>query len=853
MTLVSRPSCLASPPKEQTSAVQRVHPSQCSVAVVEGLTKACSISTGSRQVIWVLESRYYVADLGAAAETTFALGGGMGESRTGGPLLNVIPKEGGNSLSGSFYVNGANGAFEGSNFTQAHRDAGLRTPNQLRSIWDVNTNVGGPIQRDRVWFFSAFRHQGNRKTVANMWANRNAGDQTKWTYEPDLSHQATDGGNWMNGSVRVTTQLTQRNKISVFWDEQKICRLCEGGEGTATSSPEATPTNEGFPQRHVHASWTSPLTSNWLLDGGVSLNYVQFGGVAKDGDTTGLVRVTEQGGLIPGITYRSTNWTRPTGESWTWRGSASHITGARRIKIGYEGNHHTSQGNNYTNNALLAYQLNNGVPNRLTMTAASPIVNNTHSKDHAVYGQAQWTRQRLTVQAGVRYEYIDSGFPENRIGPSLFLSQPVVFPAQESPVSLHDVAPRFAATYDVFGTGKTALKMSVGRYMLEPAGAQIYANPYSPVSRVVTSTNRAWTDIDTDFAPDCDLLNPATNGECGPLSNVNFGREVFTTNYDRDIVEGWNTRLQTWDINAGVRHELMPRLGIEAEYVRRIFGNFRVTDNQAVGPEDFDTFSITAPVDPRLPDGGGYTISGLFDVKPAKFGAVNNLVILSDTIGKQTRHYNGLNVNVNARLSNGLTVQGGFSSGTTTEDICDIRAKLPELTVTNIGGTVQGVSPLHPYCQVSSGFLTDLSGLATYTVPKINLQVSGTWSSRPVIPHRDSNYTVVPNESLAANAVVTNAQIAPSLGRNLSGGLANATINLVEPGTLYGDRITSLDFRVARVQRLGTCWLLFGIDIYNILNASSVLSYNQTYGPRWLTPTGILQARFAKLSAQLDF
>jgi hypothetical protein len=803
---------------------------------------------------------YYVADLGAAEEVIFGLAGGMGEARTAGPTMNVVPRSGGNLFHGSFYANGAGGAMEGSNFTQAHRDAGLRAPNQLDKIWDVNANYGGPIRRDRLWFYTSARHQGNRKTVAGLWANKNAGDASKWTYDPDLSKQATDTGTWKNAATRFTYQATPRDRFSLFWDEQSICRLCLGGEGIGNppSAPEAAPTNQGFPQRHAQATWTSPFTNRWLGEAGVALNTVQWGGVPKEPqDTSDLIRVVEQAGSIPGLTYRSTNWTRPYGYTWTWRGSLQYVTGTNSAKVGYEGNDYWNRQMNYTNRQLLAYQFNNGVPNRLTMTLASPIVSAAYTHDYSLYGQDQWTRGRLSVQGGVRFEHITSGFPELTVGPSRFLSQAIVYPAQKSGVHLNDIAPRMGVAYDLFGTGKTAFKATLGRYTAEPSGSNYYANNYSPINRLQTSTNRAWGDSNGNFVADCDLLNPLVNGECGAWSNRNFGRDAFETRYDPEVLSGWNKRLQTWDLSAGVRHEILPRVGVELDYVHRIFGNFRVNDNLAVGPQDFDAFTMTVPTDSRLPTSGQQLT--FVDVKPEKFGLVDNFVTFSDKYGKQTRHYNGVALTINTRLTNGFTAQGGFSGGRTVEDNCDLAAQLPE--VFTVGNGILGngaiVAPggqvSRQFCHVRNPFNPNFSGLAAYTIPKVSVQVSGTFASKPLTDSRNTNFNAVNAESLDANLVMSNAQVAPLLGRNLAGNAANTTVNLVQPGTFYGDRITTVDLRVARIQKLGTRRLMVGVDIYNVTNSSPIVTYTEAYGPRWLLPTSILQARFAKLSAQIDF
>jgi hypothetical protein len=103
-----------------------------------------------------------------------------------------------------------------------------------------------------------------------------------------------------------------------------------------------------------------------------------------------------------------------------------------------------------------------------------------------------------------------------------------------------------------------------------------------------------------------------------------------------------------------------------------------VRDNVLVGPEDFTQFSMTVPSDPRLPGGGGYTVSGLYNIRQEKFGQEQFLHTLSDKYGKQIEHWDGFDIGVNMRLENGLVLQGGVGTGKTTADNCDIVDKIPE-------------------------------------------------------------------------------------------------------------------------------------------------------------------------------
>ena len=466
--------------------------------------------------------------------------------------------------------------------------------------------------------------------------------------------------------------------------------------------------------------------------------------------------------------------------------SASFVTGAHSLKIGYQGNYLTDDQVWYTNDEQLAYRLNNGVPNQLTQYIA-PYQRDSRAAFYGIYAQEQWTLGRLTLQGALRFDHARSWFPEQQEGPSRFLPEAITFPTTKGVDSYNDVSPRIGVAYDLFGNGKTALKANVGKY-LEGAGIQLnFANPNPtfrlPGTGLPRTATRTWIDANNNFQPDCDLLVPTaqdlrTSGRdlCGALSNSRFGQPVFTNTYDEELLHGWGVRASDWGIGVSVQQEIVPRVSAEIAYHRRWFRGFTVTDNLFTQPSDYTAYSITAPLDPRLPDGGGYPISGLYDISPALFGQINDFITDSRGFGEWSQYFNGMDVTVNARTQDGLTLQGGVSVGQTVSDACDVRAQLPELAVT-IGAGLQGssVSQTSPYCHVATGFLTQFRGLATYTIPKILVQVSGVLQSKP-------------GPQLSANYAVPASVVAQALGRPPAGNVTNVTVNLVEPGTLYGDR-----------------------------------------------------------------
>jgi len=500
---------------------------------------------------------------------------------------------------------------------------------------------------------------------------------------------------------------------------------------------------------------------------------------------------------------------------------------------------------NLTNNARLQYRFSGGVPNQLTMSG-NPFLTINWATPSAVFAQDQSTFGRLTLQGGIRFDYASSSYPDQQVGPERFIPVAIPFPAS-SGTAFKDLTPRMGATYDVFGNGKTAVKLSLGKYLEASSAAGLYT-ALNPINRVVTSTTRTWTDGNQNFNPDCDLNNPlaqdnrAAGGDfCGAWANQNFGKSVFDTNYDPSITQGWGNRAYNWDFGATVQHEVIPRLSATVGYFRRVYGNFLVTDNLALAPSDYNSFSIPVPADARLPGGGGTVLSGLYDANPAKFGLSNNLVTAAGQYGKQTEHWNGVDFSLDSRLRNSLTVQGGFSTGRTVTDNCEIAAQVPEslLGVSSFGVANASWTPAQS-CHLETPFLTQFRGLGSYTIPKLDVRVSGTFQSKP-------------GAQLSANYNVPNAVAAASLGRSLSGSAANVAVNIVAPGTLYGDRVNQLDLRVAKILKFGRTRTQVGVDLYNALNSSAVQTYNQTFGSAYLTPTLVLPARFAKVSAQIDF
>ena len=810
----------------------------------------------------------YVPEVGSAQEISVQVTGGLGEAATGGPQMNLIPREGGNSYSGTMFVNFA-GGWQGSNLDASQQALGLRETNKLVKTWDINPMFGGPIKRERLWFFGTFRHFYTENTVASIFLNRNAGDITKWTYDPG-NEQAVANNLTKNASLRLTWQASPRNKISGWWDEQLTCQRCDGMNGVSFASPltggslspEADGGNDN-PIRMAQAAWTSPVSSRLLLEASFGLGpEARFGGQEIPNNNRNLIPVIEAAGAVPGIEYRGQGrgaWARNWGKMYTYGGSLLYITGAHRLKAGGRLQQTDAAFVSFYNNERLAYNFSNTLPTTLTMYANHGANNPFEMNTTALYAQDQWTAGRLTLQGGIRFEQIGSYYPESIFVADRFLPNALTFAAQDAGVGPKDIDPRFGAAYDLFGNGKTSLKFSMGRYPTADNSYGTYGWLQQPANRVATSTNRNWNDLTFaagdprrgNYSPDCDLMNPAANGECGPWANQNFGKYTVSTTYDPKVLNGWNVREYSWDLSAGIQQQLAPRTSIEITYVRRSWGNQTVTDNRAVGPADFDKFNLTAPVDPRLPNGGGYVVEGIYDVKPAKFGQVDNYVTFAKNFGQgRIETYNGVDLNLNTRLRGGLTAQGGVNIGQSRLNDCDVWAQLPEIQAVGFPFTRTPLSS----CDQASGWLVTVGALTTYVIPKADVQVAATIQSRPFA---GANFPGIASQSLAANWLVSNGVITPALGRPLAGNATLASINVVEPGVMYGDRLNQLDFRVSKILRFNNQRLNVGVDIFNLFNTNAVYAYFQTLNTAtpatFLQPASLVSARFAKVSVQFDF
>jgi hypothetical protein len=861
-------------------------------------------------------------DTANAEEMQVLISGGLGEAETGGPSINIVPKSGGNDFRGNAFYSTSGDWATSNNLDDRLRGFGITRPPTLRTNWDTSFSLGGPIVRDRLWFFANVRAWANAAVVDGIFANRFAGDTSHWDYAADSSIEARTAEARKIYAARLTAQVTPRNRVTFSHDYQRRCggsTLRADGDGCRqaggdwiasgrtfgadTVSPETFPGYHNFPYNTTQATYSAPVSNRTLIEGGYSrftYGYARFGMAAPDG-LMDVIPVTEQSGIYgrTNFSYRGVfdpldfGFNDNDALNSSWRASVSYVTGAHNVKVGYSGTFIEVHNGRVPNHTQLRYTFNSNAPVSAACPAggsprlcpvsvsymlASRWEQHDRTQTTGLYAQDQWTVGRLTLQGGIRYDRAWSWAPAEGNGTtttSPFNAQPISFERTVSVRGYNDITPRFGVAYDLFGNGKTALKFNGGKYLEAATGDVIYSSN-NPAARIVTRVGsggpanpaRGWVDGNRNFVVDCDLRSPAAQDnlaaggdQCAALggNNLNFGNaNPNSTTVNPDILGGWGVRPHDWQLGASVQHELIPRLSVEAAYNRRWWGNFFVTDNTLTTAADYETYSLPIPQHENLPDGGG--TAQFVAITPAANarGAQSYMTTEKDYGDPRTAYWHGVDFTASARLAFGLNVQGGTSTGRAVRDNCDVTAALPELL-----GTARVDS-----CDVTEKWSTGFRGLASYTLPKIDVLISASMRSIEVA---GGGGVATSGLSLAANYVVPNTctptspagcySIQQALGRLPANALASGTttVNLLNPGQLYTlERTTLVDMRFAKILRFAGRRADVGVDLYNLFNSNVTTAYQQTYeqatnGAIWLRPTAIAAPRLARLHVTLTF
>jgi hypothetical protein len=919
----------------------------------------------------------FAVDPAAAQEVSVQISGALGESETGGAAINIVPRTGGNRFAGNYFTSYTRKAwFDKNNGTHSS----VAVVNPLIDDHDVSAAFGGPIVRDRLWFYSAGRVWGKEAYNGQglfIWDNKNVGI---WgmNYQPDRTQQPLTFTNMTrNISTRLTYQASQRNKFNMYWDEGMTCQDPCDGSVAAWTPREGWWSGQTHPARLRQVSWTNPFTSRILLEAGLSVNtqlydfshhrYVQghrevprvieFGSTVGADDVAPVVNTAVAAGNV-GVPSGAFNnglgglaeWRNL--DDYRMRASVAYVTGTHNAKIGYDGAFFSQIRHNVVNDTRWTYRYDTPpascltivpsavnpypcgntsryfpndpfnlarrpVPTRITINTGVGELG-THVKYGALYVQDQWTLKRFTVSGAVRYDHATSNYLETCIGPDPYVPMQVggAYAGQKryctpptDGVSYHDVTPRWGVAWDLFGNGRTSVRWNMGKYLAGATLTGIYAGA-NPAARAVNDIELLWNDVNGNRIPDCDLLNFNPNGECNGRSSpfqdtVRYGRDPLSLDaagipiglattqcgrkeqgipadvqaycavYGDSLLDGWGKRRAEWQFGIGIQHELLPRLSAEVTFSRRKYSNLTVTDQLGIGCDrynaqdlrtcldgvlrytssSYDFFSVRAPADPRLPNGGGYLVRGLANPRTTLPAGRPSAVTIMQELEYS---WNGVDTNFVWRGPGGLRASGGTSTGRAVRDQC-----YTELD----GPNVKGREGNNPACRPKTRFETNVRGIASYTIPWADILVSTVFQYRPGIEY-NANMTVTkdqviwePNSAYRATQPCTGAQAGQvgcfvTVGNNPTA--TQYIVNLLDPGDLYGEGYALFDLKFAKNIRFADKRLNIGVDVYNLFNNDAIRAIEQTYpassaGVAWGTPTVLLSPRFARLQVQIDF
>jgi len=455
----------------------------------------------------------------------------------------------------------------------------------------------------------------------------------------------------------------------------------------------------------------------------------------------------------------------------------------------------------------------------------------------------------------------------------------------------------------------------MGKYLNGAGISGVYSGA-NPARRTVNILRRNWTDLNNDRHVDCNLMNFTPNGECGTFipfdvfgtpvgDTTRFGRDplgldasgipvglattqcgrteqgipaavqAYCNQYGNSVLNGWGNRRGEWQFGLGVQHELLPRLSAEVVYNHRSYFNILVNDTLGLGCDRFngaqsvgacqqgmlnytnpsyDFYTITAPVDPRLPNGGGYRILGLNDQRTA---AVVGAPVAQTYMSEAAYNWNGVDTNFNWRAPLGIRVQGGTNTARTQRDTCGASLDAP-----NVRGR-EGAEYLAG-CRTQTPWQTTVRGSASYNIPKVDVLVATVFQSLPGVD-------IAANLTVDKSQVVWNPESAgraaqPCTGASAAAGVGcfgatrnttTVTVPLLLNNELYGQRVTLWDLKFAKNIRFAGKRLMIGVDCYNFFNSDAIVAYNGTYTPgaanAWLQPQTLVTPRFFRGQIQLDF
>jgi hypothetical protein len=742
-------------------------------------------------------------------EMSYTVSGGSAENQAAGVSVNMIPRTGGNTYAYEFLGTYSSNNLQADNIDDDLRARGFNPASGgLDNLWDLNGNVGGPIIRDRLWFFGSLRYWGFAENVPNVFWG-----QSDPRVIPPNPEQASDDTDLKSVDIRLTTQLGTTRLTGAYSNGPRWRR--HFGIENRGGSPES------FAQYPNDASVTqvkstTTLSNKMLLEAGFSR--IWWYAILEPQPVTAMATCfvafaqcpagTNYGDIRKRDLTNAWNYNAPTNPNSTfasprnsYMASLSYVSGGHNIKAGFMFDNGYRTIVTPLNNGGLQQQYRLGVPDSVVLQTYPSITDTSIDREIGVYVQDSWTVGRATFNPGLRFEHIKGSIRDQTAPAGRFLPERVFTQADYVEVpSFTDVSPRFGAAYDLFGNGKTALKFNFGKYVT--SFSSNLADEYNPMGG--GTDTRTWRDLNSD--------DIAQENELGPSTNLNFGKATNVTTPDPDLKRPYQLVY-----SAGVQHELLPGLSASLNYYHRHFYRDFWTDNLATTHDDYSIIPIQ---DPR----GNGEIIPIYSIARAKLGVIDNHRFNST---ENTRKYHGVDFSVNSRFRNGTQLQGGITTGTLHEETCQ----------------VDDPNRLR-YCDASYPFLTQFKLSGTYPLP-YGFRLSGLLQNLPGV-----------QSARDASNVGKDLNIQYSVGPAIAPGLTQTTVTVMplnEPGTVFLDRVNQVDFAVSRDFRFGRMLVRPQFDFFNAFNSNAVTQVNTQWGPSLLQPQSILNPRLIRFNVRVSY
>jgi hypothetical protein len=544
------------------------------------------------------------------------------EVGAGGVSVNMITKDGGNQFRGDLFGTFTNSDLQAGNVSAAQRERGLTAPSATDVFYDLNAGIGGPIRRDRLWFYgSARRFRVDRYEAS--------------TFNPDGT-QALDENLIWNATGKATWQINPANRVSGFVDYNYKIRDHRRQTSTAYQfvSPEAS-YNSPLWGPVANLKLTSTIRPNLLLDAGFSWYYVPWSLDYQPGlDAGAFPRVDIARSTLIGAPPPS--MVRANQERRSWNAVASWLPrwrGEHQVRGGVQFQHAPyGQIFDSLGHGDFVARYRNGVPDSVQVYN-TPVTTSLNQYELGLFVQDAWTVARgVTINAGVRVERHVGSLDEQSSGAGQFVTART-FPAQSRLIDWTNVVPRLSVAWDVTGRGRTAIKASASQYT-QRQGAQLVdqLNPMRQNTEI-----RTWVDANNDLVPQLTEIGPSQGG-------LDRGANV---RIDPNL-----KRPTQWEASASLEHQLADDLAVTVSYFYRRYSDLTAVVNVAVSPDDYAPLEITNPL-----DGSPLTI---YNQSAASIGRVDNLLTNSDALEQR---YHGVEVTFNRRFRQNLTLFGGVTIG----------------------------------------------------------------------------------------------------------------------------------------------------------------------------------------------